>query len=732
MGKIVGLCLVALCGAGAAFYLRKPPKPPRFDMVAKLAEIARTEGVWDNQWDQAKEKIAELQAKLATEKDQIRRFKLRREIAQHRLYDGANEQAIQDLTAMQHDYQGVAPPPVVEAIKADLAFAWFRLGEMENCAMHHNAESCLLPVEGKGVHLARRGSTEAVKIYTGLLDDPKTDPENALSYKWLLNLGYMTLGGYPAKVPPRFLIPSDTFKSDYDIGRFAEVAQSRGIAEFGAAGGLILEDFDNDGHLDLLVSHMGVADQLEYFHNDGDGNFTRMTDKAGLKGITGGLNMVQADYDNDGCIDVFIPRGAWQHEHGQFPASLLHNNCDGTFSDVTAEAGLLAYGPSQTAAWADVDGDGYLDLFVGYEIDRKNVSWPADTKNFRLYMNNRDGTFRDASAESGIALDGMIKGAVFGDYDNDGKPDLYISLIGRSNKLYRNLGNGKFEDVTARAGVAKGLMSFTTWFFDYDNDGWPDLFVNGYSATLPAVVSELTGAAGERPGERPRLYHNNKDGTFTDVSHEAHLDQLILAMGANFGDLDNDGYPDFYLGTGSPNLNMLVPNRMFRNEKGKFFQDVTTSGGFGHLQKGHAIAFGDVDNSGNQDVVENMGGVYASDKFWLALYKNPGHGNHWVKLNLTGVKANRFAVGARIRAVIVEDGVKREVYSQAGSGGSFGANSLRPHIGLGKATSIELLEIKWPGSGTVQRFENLAADKTYEIREDRADAKPAGVKTAVR
>ncbi|HEX4383531.1 MAG TPA: CRTAC1 family protein, partial [Myxococcales bacterium] len=237
---------------------------------------------------------------------------------------------------------------------------------------------------------------------------------------------------------------------------------------------------------------------------------------------------------------------------------------------------------------------------------------------------------------------------------------------------------------------------------------------------------------GKPPGERPRLYHNNKDGTFTDVTHEAHLDQLILAMGANFGDLDNDGYPDFYLGTGSPVLSMLVPNKMFRNHQGKFFQDVTTSGGFGHLQKGHAIAFGDIDNSGNQDVLENMGGVFNSDKFWLALYKNPGHGNHWVKLALTGTKANRFAIGARIRVVISEDGVKREIFSQVGSGGSFGASSVRPHLGVGKATAIELLEIKWPGSGTIQRFENLAADKTWEIREDRAEARQAGAKTAAR
>src|SRR5262249_51712228 len=157
--------------------------------------------------------------------------------------------------------------------------------------------------------------------------------------------------------------------------------------------------------------------------------------------------------------------------------------------------------------------------------------------------------------------------------------------------------------------------------------------------------------------ERARLYHNNGDGTFTDMSKEAHLDKLLLTMGANFGDIDNDGYLDFYLGTGDPTLTTLVPNRMFRNDGGRIFQDITTSGGFGHLQKGHGVAFGDLEGTGNQDVFEVMGGVFPVDKFWSALYKNPGQGNHWMKLRLTGIKANRFAVGARIKLDVTENGV---------------------------------------------------------------------------
>jgi len=234
------------------------------------------------------------------------------------------------------------------------------------------------------------------------------------------------------------------------------------------------------------------------------------------------------------------------------------------------------------------------------------------------------------------------------------------------------------------------------------------------------------------PGEADLLYRNNGDGTFTDRSREAGLDQLLLTMGSNYGDLDNDGWLDFYLGTGTPNLATLVPNRMFRNDGGRSFQDVTTAGGFGHLQKGHGVAFGDLDGSGNQDVVEVMGGVYNSDRYWTSIFKNPGHGNHWVKLRLTGVKANRFGVGARIRAVVAgADGTRREIHHFVTSGSSFGSASLRPHFGLGTATSIELLEIRWPGSGTVQRFVGpLPADRIYEIREDRPDPRAVETVTA--
>ena len=695
---------------------------PHFDMVEELARIAREQGPWDNPWNLQEKKIGSLQADLSGESHPIKRLILQRELAMQYVYGGNAEPGIALLEKLLDEYGKALPRRDIETLKADLALAWFRLGEQQNCTWNRNADTCILPIRSEAVHKERRGAAEAAKRYAELLSDPASDADNALLYTWLLNISHMVLGQWPDAVPERWRIPAKAFESDYDIGLFRDVAASRGLAVFGRAGGAVLEDFDNDGHLDLMTSHMGLDEQLDYFRNAGNGTFTRMTERAGLKGITGGLNMVQGDYDNDGCIDVYVTRGAWLHDKGQYPSSLLRNNCDGTFTDVSAQAGVLNRYPTQTAVWADFNGDGWLDLFVGNEIVRDKVAWPAEAKSFRLYINNRDGTFTDVGAQSGIRLEGMVKGAAADDYDNDGWPDLYVSVMGGPNHLFRNTGAQhkapKFVDVTAAAGVAEPRMSFTCWFFDYDNDGWPDIFVSGYWATIPNIVREYLGDKTNAKGDRPRLYRNNRDGTFTDASREAHLDRLLLTMGANFGDLDNDGWLDFLLGTGAAPITNIVPHQMFRNAGGRHFQNVTTSGGFGHLQKGHAVAFGDVDNDGNQDVFAMIGGAYTADKFWSALYRNPGNGNHWIKLRLVGEKANRLGVGARLRLQITENGARREIFRTVTSGGSFGASSLRPHIGLGSAAVVDLLEVRWPGSGRVQRFEGpIAARRTYELRE---------------
>jgi len=220
-------------------------------------------------------------------------------------------------------------------------------------------------------------------------------------------------------------------------------------------------------------------------------------------------------------------------------------------------------------------------------------------------------------------------------------------------------------------------------------------------------------------GERARLYRNRGDGTFEDVSRAMGVDRVLHGMGANFGDLDNDGWLDFYVGTGDPDLLTLIPNRMFRNDRGRRFQDVTTSGGFGHLQKGHGVSFADFDNDGDQDIHEDLGGAYTGDIYPNALFANPGHGNHWLKVSLVGKGANRAGIGARLRLTLSTPSGTRVIHRTLKSGGSFGCNPLRLEIGVGDAVRVDSLEIRWPGSGTVQSLKGLAVDAVYRVHEDR-------------
>lgn len=355
------------------------------------------------------------------------------------------------------------------------------------------------------------------------------------------------------------------------------------------SGGSAADDFDGDGLIDVLVTSIGFSDPMHLFRNRGDGTFTDVSEAAGLAGLTGGLNLVTADYDNDGDVDVFVVRGAWAKEGGRFPDSLLQNRGDGTFEDVTHAAGMVSFHPSQAAVWLDYDGDGWLDLFIGNETAERTAPHPCE-----LYHNNRDGTFSNVAPSIGMALQAYVKGVTAGDYNNDGRPDLYLSIHGRPNKLFPNegpAGNGwKFTEVAAAAGVALPTYSFPTWFFDFDNDG-------------------------------------------------------------------------------------------------------------------------------DQDVHEDLGGAYTGDIYPNALFANPGHGNHWVKVSLVGKGANRAGIGARLRLTLSTPSGPRVIHRTLNSGGSFGCNPLRLEIGLGDAVRVDSLEIRWPGSGTVQTLKGLAVDSTYRVHE---------------
>ncbi|MDB5012110.1 MAG: hypothetical protein JWQ25_312, partial [Daejeonella sp.] len=279
-----------------------------------------------------------------------------------------------------------------------------------------------------------------------------------------------------------------------------------------------------------------------------------------------------------------------------------------------------------------------------------------------------------------------------------------------------------FTDVSVQAGLRTNWeKTFPTWFWDFDNDGWLDILVCSYSfdKTLPyySAAEALNYPAGSTG--KIILFKNKQDGTFEDVSAKTGINKVAFAMGSNFGDIDNDGYLDLYLGTGNPLLNSLVPNKMFHNIGGKHFLDVTNSSRTGNLQKGHGVSFADLDNDGDLDIYIEMGGAYLSDAYPNSLYINPGqNNNHWLNLSLTGTKSNRAAIGAKIKINFTDNGVQRSVYRDVNSGGSLGSNPLMQHIGIGLANSVDRIEIIWPGNKIPQVFTSVKTNTTYNIREN--------------
>ena len=647
-------------------------------------------------------------------------------VANELLKTGQSEDAaaaFQQVLDMTAESGGSFRDDLPRRMRSLKAVSLLRLGEQANCLMMHGAASCLFPISIEARHKNQQGSRAAMKELEVLLTENPDD----LASRWLYNLAAQTVGDHPDKVPAAWLIPAQVFASDIELPSYRDIAPKIGLDTIDLAGGSIIEDFNGDGLLDVMASAWGMRGQLRLFLNQREAGFKETTGVAGLTGIVGGLNIVQADYDNDGDQDVLVLRGAWLVRSGRHPNSLLRNNGHGVFEDVTEEAGLLSFHPTQAGAWADYDNDGWLDLYIANEVPPRGVHpQPAE-----LYHNNGDGSFSEVAQQTGLALGGFAKGVSWGDYDNDGWQDLFVSRLGNDNLLYHNEGkSGKhiFREVAEAAGVTDPQYSFPTWFWDYDNDGWLDIFVAdfapnqfGTAGTPSYSENQIMQIASDylclkATDSTARLFRNNHDGTFADVTEMMNLDHPMLAMGANFGDIDNDGFLDIYLGTGAPDFRALVPNRMFRNDAARVFQDVTTTTATGHLQKGHGISFGDIDNDGDQDILAVMGGAYSGDVYQNVLFSNPGHGNHWITLRLQGTHGNRSAIGARIHLTVETPGGPRDIYATVSSGGSFGASSLQQEIGLGDATAIRQVEINWP-AGKTQVFPGLPLDQVVALTE---------------
>ena len=499
-------------------------------------------------------------------------------------------------------------------------------------------------------------------------------------------------------------------------------------------GGVAMFDYDGDGRQDLyFVNGAALGDPQpegkapdksdprfwnRLYHNQGDGTFTDVTEKAGVAGHSYGMGVAVGDYDNDGHPDLYVTN---------FGRNILyHNNGDGTFQDVTDKAGVGGGGWSSSACFVDYDRDGWLDLVVTRYLQwdfSKNL-WcgprqanlrgychPAEFKliTHLVFHNNRDGTFTDVSRECGIgAVPGYGLGIAVNDYDLDGWPDIVIANDNVPEQLFHNLGNGKFEEVALTKGLAYDEDGHTfsgmgADFNDYNNDGWPDVFI---------------GALGN---EKYALFRNQK-GNFeyvTGASGVGAISALHSGWGLKFIDYDNDGWKDLFVAQGhvmdniqttSPTLHYMEPFLLMRNNHGAF-EDISKTSGEAFLvpRASRGVAFGDLDNDGSIDVVVNCLNGPA-----VILHNEGGTGNHWLLINTVGTVSNRDGIGSRLRLV---SGSGLEQYGYVSTSGSYqSASDKRVHFGLGQEKTVRLLEITWP-SGTVQRLTDIAADQILTVRE---------------
>jgi hypothetical protein len=483
-------------------------------------------------------------------------------------------------------------------------------------------------------------------------------------------------------------------------------------------------DYDNDGWMDIYFVNSGPADfftpttplKNALYRNNHDGTFTDVTDKAGVAGGKFGMGVAAADFDGDGYVDLYVTN---------YGANILYrNNGNGTFTDVTEKAGVTAPGWSTCATWFDFDNDGKLDLFVSsfvfYDKSQNPLCTDATLKSryycvprlfkpmpSHLYHNNGNGTFTDVSRESGIAdSPGKSFGAVATDVNNDGLMDLFVANDTMPNFLFVNKGNGTFEEMGLAAGVAYGeagrpRSGMGVDAVDYDGDGWQDLFVAN-------IDHEFFS-----------LYHNDKELIFTDQPGEiAPSTHLLSGWGLKFFDYDNDGDPDLFLVNGHPDdmietriarVRYKEPLLLFENT-GKGFKDVSAMSGavFSKLFSGRGMAVGDFDNDGDLDVLASNNGEAP-----LLLRNQGGNKNNWVGLDLIAKKSNSAAVGAVI--TWQAGGVKR-TRLRTGGGSYLSSHDPREILGLGAATRIDSIEIRWP-SGTVDKLTNVPLNKYSKVVE---------------
>lgn len=662
-----------------------------------------------------------IRKRLEKETDSSKKLNLATDYAQELLKCGRIKESLdimQQLFKVIQQNNIQIDPNTKRSLYSIVGIAFMRYGEVENCLQNHNHQSCYLPVQGDGVHTLPYGSEQAIHQYETALKDFPED----LEFKYLLNLAYQTLGKYPGGVPKQYLIDPSWFTSKIKFPRFKDIAAQVGVSKNGLAGGVVIDDFTNDGWLDIVITSWGPHAELIFYKNNGDGSFSDQTKEFGLDGQVGILNLNQTDFNNDGWLDLFLMRGAWWQKNGDMPRTLMMNTGKGRFEDVTLKAGLTKKGPTQAAAWADYDLDGWLDVVIA------NESLPEFERGIDLYINQHNGTFKRASDEWGLTMNQFYKGVTATYSDNDKYPDLYFSALADSNSLIINQAASGKNSFVRSNGPGKFLgapyRSFPCWSFDFDNNGFEDIFVSSYSNDkTPVNYWMMSNLKTVDPVMFPKLYSNQGNNTYKELGKSMGLTEVAFTMGCNFGDINTDGFLDFFLGTGNPMFQAVVPNKMYLNMDGQRFEDVSYAGGFANIQKGHGVGFGDLDHDGDEDIYIVIGGAFDGDTYYNSLFENPNYDhNNWIVLKLTGTIANKAAIGARVAISVEENGKERMIYRTVSSGASFGGNSLVLEVGLRKATVIHKVSVQWPCKECPdQVFTGMEINRAYLLSQDKPE-----------
>ncbi len=541
----------------------------------------------------------------------------------------------------------------------------------------------------------------AINAYKQANDALPPDAQQRRIRQWNLRLAYSAAHGqYPGDLAPQYRLDIAPRQKESPV-RFTDVAAQMGVAKKDRARGNAWGDFDGDGDLDLFTS--GIEALHALYRNDGD-RFVDIAAAAGLGDTRGGWAAVAADYDNDGDLDLYVTRDGWE---GRRPNKLYDNDGSGAFHDAAPAAGVADSAASFTAAWADYDSDGQIDLYVAEGII-------GDGTPNKLYRNQGDGTFQDRAAAAGVGHPGKTLGVAWGDYNDDGHPDLYAVDVDGPNALYQNRGDGTFQDRAVEAGVTAPVQGgYVPIFFDYDNDGDADLFVTGMAHYGQFIESQITG----RPAHsaHAHLYRNDGDNRFTAMANKLGLARSFGSMGAGWGDVDLDGRVDIYLANGGPIMARFEPNILLHNREDGF-ADITEAAGVGNIGKGHGSTFADYDNDGDLDLYAGIGGHYPGDLWPNSLYRNDGPTHPALILSLEGTQSNRNAIGARL---LLRQGEYLH-HSEVGSGGAFGStNSLDMELGLGDRGPVDELEIRWP-SGRIDRYRDLEPGRLILREGDKA------------